>query len=194
LEQTIDLDSVQIYPVESSFNDTLQFIANQTYLLINTGYEPFGLKEINQFYITKLQQKGLANHNGKIHWKEVISAFNHFYGEKLLKELQSYIPFDKESTWLHKLLRKPRVTCHPLRHILIIGFLDETIESMASKIIGRNMNYDPFGKGVWPCLNKAADHYKAPVISFCNISRCSKTGFPVGTFNCSCGYVYSRKG
>ena len=52
----------------------------------------------------------------------------------------------------------------------------------------------PFGKGPWPCLNKAADHYKQPVIQHVNITRDYKSSAPIGTFECSCKFVYARKG
>ncbi len=172
----------------------LQFIAKQTNILLNTEYPSFGLKEINRFYVSRLQHMDLANHTGRIRWADLIPAFNRFYGVQFLMNLQCYIEFDQDATWLHKLLRKPRVTCHPLRHILVIGFLNQTIESMASIITSRKTNYEPFGQGPWPCLNKAANHYRMSVVSLCEITRCSKTGLPVGTFSCQCGYVYSRKG
>src|SRR5699024_12089085 len=44
------------------------------------------------------------------------------------------------------------------------------------------------------CLNKAADHYKQLVISNVKITRDFKTTAPIGTFECSCGYIYARKG
>lgn len=52
----------------------------------------------------------------------------------------------------------------------------------------------PFGKGPWPCLNKAADHYRQFVISKVIITRDFKSTSPIGTFECSCGFIYSRKG
>jgi hypothetical protein len=35
---------------------------------------------------------------------------------------------------------------------------------------------------------------KNPEIASCEITRCSDTGKPVGTFTCSCGFIYSRRG
>ena len=35
-----------------------------------------------------------------------------------------------------------------------------------------------FCKGPWPCLNKAADHYKQPVIQHVNITRDYKSSAP----------------
>jgi hypothetical protein len=43
-------------------------------------------------------------------------------------------------------------------------------------------------------LNKAADHYGQDVIEDVIISKESKAPVPLGTFKCSCGYIYARKG
>lgn len=194
LESALDNEDLQynLVPPET-FND-LKFIAEQTNLLLSNNWSPFGLDKINQFYVSKLQHRGLSSHTGRIRWADLIPAFSQFFGGKFLMRLQSHIDPSQEATWLHKLLRKPRVTCHPLRHLLVLRFLGETIESMVNQISDTKISYEPFGKGPWPCLNKAANHYKDPVISTCEITRCSKTRQPVVTFSCTCGFVYSRKG
>ncbi|CAM3937884.1 TnsD family Tn7-like transposition protein [Cohnella lubricantis] len=194
LEVTLRNEDLQYNPASPQSFSILKFIAEQTNLLLSSGWNPLGLLKLNQFYVSKLQNMGFANHTGRIRWSDLIPAFNRFFGKQLLIELQSHNEPSLEATWLHKLLRKPRVTCHPLRHLLVLGFLGETIESMTNQISEYKISYEPFGKGPWPCLNKAADHYKAPMISSCEITRCSKTGLPVGTFSCTCGFVYSRKG
>lgn len=174
--------------------EILKYIVEQTYLLLNNHFSPYGLDKINRFYVMKLKRMGLANHSGRIRWTDLIPVFNRYFGKELLMKLQSYIEPSQEATWLHKLLRKPRVACHPLRHLLLLKFLGETFESMANEISGCKLSYEPFGKGPWPCLNKVANHYKESIILSCEITRCSKTGQPIGTFACSCGFVYARKG
>jgi hypothetical protein len=170
----------------------LKFIAEQTHYLLNNEISSLGLNNLNKFYINMLQRKGLATVSGRIKWIDFIPKFNQFYGENLLRDLFCYIELDQEDTWLHKLLRKPRVSCHPLRHILLLGFLEENVSTLVNNI-GKE-KFEPFGSGPWFCLNKAADHYNKPVITSCEITRDYKTGLPVGTFSCSCGFIYSRKG
>lgn len=170
----------------------LTFISEQTYYLLNTTLSPLGLENLQRFYIAKLQRENLATVTGRIKWKDLIPKYNNYYGEGLLKELNCYIEKDSEDTWLHKVFRKPEVSCHPLRHILVLGFLGETISSMVNQI--SSYSYEPFGAGPWICLNKAADHYHQPIVISCVITRDYKTEQPVGTFSCSCGFVYSRKG
>jgi hypothetical protein len=170
----------------------LKFISNQTYYLLNNSISPFGLENLKKFYITRLKQEGLSSVSGRVKWDDLIQRFTQFYDSTLLKELNCKISLEEKDTWLHKVLRKPKVSCHPLRHILLLGFLGETISSLDKHI--NCISYEPFGSGPWPCLNKAANHFQKPIINSCVITRDSKTGNPVGTFSCECGFVYSRKG
>ncbi|WP_084380379.1 TnsD family Tn7-like transposition protein [Sutcliffiella cohnii] len=168
-----------------------KFIGEQTFYLLNNIIKPLGLEELQKFYITKLKQKGLATVSGRVKWIELIPLFNHYYSAGFLKELNCCVTEEDKDTWLHKVLRKPKISCHPLRHILLLGFLGETILSLEQKI---NTNFEPFGNGPWPCLNKASNHYKKHVIKSCVITSDSKLKVPVGTFSCDCGFIYSRRG
>ncbi|EKN70401.1 TnsD family transposase [Schinkia azotoformans] len=170
----------------------LKYIAEQTYFLLNNNISPLGLNNIKKFYVSRLQQMGLATSSGRVRWIELISRLTQYYGDNLLKELYCFVNIDDQDTWLHKLLRKPKVSCHPLRHILLLGFLNETVSSLVNNI--NNITYEPFGSGPWLCLNKVAEHFQTPVIDSCVITRDYKSGQPVGTFSCSCGFVFSRKG
>lgn len=51
-----------------------------------------------------------------------------------------------------------------------------------------------FGKGPWPCLNPAADHYKRPVIVEMQSGKRLRNNKPVGIFSCECGFAYARTG
>ncbi|WP_051428343.1 TnsD family Tn7-like transposition protein [Bacillus sp. J33] len=188
--------SVHLDKVSSSQDDSVQFkhrffISEQTFYLLNNLIKPFGLENLRRFYIARLKQQGFATISGRIKWVDLIPKFNQFYGVSLLKELKCYISETDEDTWLHKVLRKPKVSCHPLRHILLLGFLGETILSLQQQI---NSDFEPFGSGPWPCLNRAAEHFKKPVVISCKITNDFKMKVPVGTFTCTCGFVYSRRG
>jgi hypothetical protein len=167
----------------------LKEIADYSQLLIENELHPIGLESIRSLYMSRLLSMGLVTANGRVRFAELFPRFVSFFGHELLDLLGEKLNIDDEDTWLHKVFRKPKVTCHPMRHILIMLFLDMDISS-----IENHQGYKPFGKGPWPCLNRAADHYRQTVINECNISRCSKTSRPVGTFKCDCGFVYSRRG
>jgi hypothetical protein len=52
-----------------------------------------------------------------------------------------------------------------------------------------------FGAGPWPCLNPACPDYRRPVITRCTLTwPATAHGRPLGTFACSCGFIYKRLG
>lgn len=78
---------------------------------------------------------------------------------------------------------------HPFRHLLFLYFLKLDIEELVvlTKDIGA------FGKGPFPCLNKAASHYQQLIIQKVEVTRDYKSKNLIGTFTCSCGFIYARK-
>lgn len=140
-------------------------------------------------YIERLKVIGLANINGIVKQKELRQQFVAFYGESILEIVQSSIT-DNESNWLSMMVRKPRKTIHPIRHLLFIQFLGIELEELWDE----RENYSPFGSAPFPCLNAGADHYLEPVVTEMNVTYDSKTKCPVATFSCSCGFVYARSG
>ncbi|WP_127464438.1 TnsD family Tn7-like transposition protein [Paenibacillus pasadenensis] len=116
--------------VESRHAEKELFISQQSYQLLNTNFGSLGINQIRDYYVFKLQEKGLATESGRIRWLEFLPLFNQYYGQEFLSNLSSYVHPSDEDTWLHKLLRSPRVTCHPLRHILFLGFVNESVSSL----------------------------------------------------------------
>lgn len=171
--------------------EPLMFISKQSHYLLNNELLPIGLDQLYQFYKNELLKKGFVSALGEVRCAELRTEFIAHYGPPFLQSLNCYINPEDGHSWLHKLVRKPRVTCHPLRHILLLGFLGKEIAAIYENHISTSQ---PFGPGPWMCLNKAALHYKQQVISDCAITRCSDTGKPVGIFSCLCGFVYSRRG
>jgi hypothetical protein len=195
-----DLNTIEVegpYSWESNLpiqlSDQVQFISKQTFEIVNQVLPTFGLEWLRNFYVYKLQKKGFATPSFRIKFKELLPSFINFYGSEFLDQLDSSLDKNAEDTWLHKVLRKPRVSCHPLRHLLLIRFLDENIISLR-KQAGLKLEYHPFGTSPFPCLNKAASHYLENVINECEITRCDDSGKPIGTFKCDCGFIYSRRG
>ncbi|KAA8995701.1 hypothetical protein F4V43_19245 [Paenibacillus spiritus] len=188
------VDNGELISTEFLGGEFSRNIATQSLSLLEKQFPSEGLHSINRYYVSRLRSEGyVCNASSRIRWDRLIQGFNSFYGEKLLATINGVI--SESDSWLHKLLRKPRVSCHPLRHILLLGFLGESVEGMMNSLSrGTMTTFEPFGHGPWPCLNKAASHYKQPMIGSVKITRGSKTGKPVGTFKCNCGFVYSRTG
>ncbi|WP_057767788.1 TnsD family Tn7-like transposition protein [Cytobacillus praedii] len=178
--------------IQKNFYKYFEFIAVQSYRLLNESQLLIGIEDIRNFYLEKLKTKGYLTPSKRLRMKEIISSFLSSFEPGFLETLDSNFSADEDDTWFHKVLRKPRVACHPLRHLLLLLFLKEDMPNVFFK---DDMEYHPFGKGPWPCLNKAVDHFKDPIISDCIVTTDSKTKQPVGTFVCNqCYFSYSRRG
>ncbi|MBP1863665.1 mRNA-degrading endonuclease HigB of HigAB toxin-antitoxin module [Clostridium tetanomorphum] len=176
--------------ITDDMHQKLNLIAQDIEALLNTEHEN---KEIEWFidqYANILMEKGLANINRKIKQKELLTSFVNYYGDKLLILLQSYIDIHSDQNWLSDLVRRKNKTSHPIRHLLFIRFLGITIDDLFNKKI----EYKPFGDGPWPCLNVASTHYLKDAIVDVNIKHNADSKKPLGTFRCSCGFIYSRTG
>ncbi|WP_324661012.1 TnsD family Tn7-like transposition protein, partial [Bacillus pacificus] len=150
-----------------------------------------GLIRIRNKYINRLQHLHLATPTGQMRHVEFVSKFEQFYGESLLKQFGIYKFKNDKNYWLTKILRGNPRTVHPIYHILLIKFLGLTTHDF---FFNDEMEYEPFGQGPWLCLNPIAEHYQQAVIYEMDVHIQPRTKLPVGTFRCSCGYIYTRKG
>lgn len=170
--------------VDPGWTEILQNISEESFRMLKSSstqqvpnYRPWVL------------QSGYLTVGGKIRFDRLISDFRNHYGDKFLQFLSCEIDSGQSDTWLHKAIRGDEGITQPLRHLLLLRFFGCDSDS---RILLEQKG--PFGLGPWPCLNKAADHYREEVIKECVVTRCSSTKLPVGTFSCSCGFVYSRRG
>lgn len=149
---------------------------------------------LRERYYNSLLSRGLAYYNGNVRAAELVKQFREFYPLQALKSLDCEI----ENTYLNWLLRLLHssltgVTQLPIRHILLILFLGLTTEEFFTSFL----EFKPFGKEPWPCLNRAAGHFGEAVVSRCRITDNvvkGKLGRPMGIFSCECGFVYNRVG
>jgi hypothetical protein len=178
--------------IDTSFLcDTLLFIANSAAWLLRQRELSPGLEFLRVAYRRRLIKQDLATYSGRIWMAELQEAFASYYPDNVLAYLHCNLNRKSPDNWLARLVRKPDGSQHPLQHLLLMHFLDVPIESFFSNPI----DFHPFGTGPWPCLNIACDHYRQRQIKHCEIVHSQYVGGrPVGTFSCSCGFVYSRTG
>lgn len=176
------------------FSDTvlqkLLLLAQDAYLLLTHNLPSRDLNWFRKQYTVLLIDRGLATATGRVHQRELLEQFLFFYGRETLEALDSLVNHDDEHNWLSSIVRKHRKAFHPIRHLLMIRFLGVSVDDFFS----RDRTHQPFGPGPWPCLNAAAGHYLQPAITHLEISLCCDTKKPVGTFTCSCGFIYCRTG
>jgi hypothetical protein len=93
-------------------------------------------------------------------------------------------------SWLERLFRKPLAPQSTLRHLLLIDFLELSVETVLC-----SEHSLPFGPAPWPCLNRACGHFGEAIVPKCEIS-CTRNGESLsGRFSCpACGMSYIRLG
>lgn len=188
-KQLIDLKDIRL--VNNKHQDKLLKISKDAYQLIETDFDNVSKEKILEKYKNLLYQRGLATSSKGVKQIELYEEFINFYGNDFLEMLESGIDNDDEYNWLRVATRNVKRTVHPIRHLLLINFLEGDVNKFFKDI---NIEFEPFGKGPWPCLNKVSDHYKNNIVKTLKVTEDSKTRVPVGTFTCECGFVYSRKG
>lgn len=149
-----------------------------------------GLEALRARYLGLLAQRGYATLTGAVHARKLVADFKGYFGDPMLAEVGCALEESVGDSWLLRLVRKPDNAHHPLRHILLMRFLETTVEQFFAA--PRPRLY--FGSPPWPCLNPAAAHYRQGIIGSCSTSWSADSRRPVGTFACECGFVYSRVG
>lgn len=159
-------------------------------LKIETNVEYFFINKVNTFTYLGLYEKyfefikvaGIAIPLArfKIELGELIlSKFN----EKTLDILNSN---PLKNDWLSYLSVERIKHIHPIRHVLLMMALAQSVEGFINTI----PQYQPFGSGPWICMNPLAEHYLEKVISNVNITFYRDKGDFQGEFKCCCGFTY----
>ncbi|NMM62210.1 transposase [Clostridium sp. P21] len=188
-EKLLDLRSINL--ANKNYEDKLFKISKDAYNLLQMDLHFISKEKVLEKYQNLLYEKGLTTPSKRIKQNELYEEFIAFYGEQFLELMESSIDNYNEYNWLRVVTRDLSRTVHPIRHLLLINFLVNDINEFFK---GINKEFNPFGAGPWPCLNKVADHYKMDVVTDLKITSDYKTRLPVGTFKCDCGFMYSRKG
>lgn len=165
-------------------------LAKMAYQLLQVPIHQFSRGSINLKYRALLRERNLITTSNRIRQKELYKAFQSKFPKGFLVKYESAIDVDNEYNWPKVITRNLKRHAHPFRHLLMLYFLEQDVDSF----LQGEADIGPFGSGPWPCLNKAANHYKAFVIPEVNVTRDFKSKAPIGMFECSCGFIYARKG
>jgi hypothetical protein len=185
------LELRDIREIDNIHYEKLYKISQDAYYLLQTDLCQVSKEKLLEKYKNLLYERDLATPSKRIRQRELYEEFIGFYGKAFLKFMNSDIDYKDEYNWLRVITRDLERAVHPIRHLLLINFLNPEIANYFEDI---NLQFKPFGQGPWPCLNRAAEHYKKLVVRDLKITEDYKTRVPVGTFTCECGFVYSRKG
>ncbi len=167
--------------------DKLAYLAHDVSLLLTTSLSSQSGEWFRQRYQSLLIDNGLATASGRIYQKDFAHEFVAFYGNEFLELAHSKIEPGSQCNWLSDIVRKHRKSFHPIRHLLIIRFLNQDLLTF----FGSDLRDKPFGDGAWTCFNGASKHYLERVITSKTVSYSHEVKKLIGTFSCSCGFIYS---
>lgn len=165
-------------------------LAKKAYQLLQIPIDRFSRESINLRYRLLLREQNLITTSNRVRQNELYKAFQSKFPKGFLVKHESEIDVDDEYNWLRVITRNLKRHSHPFRHLLMLYFFEQDVDSFVQV----EADTGPFGCGPWPCLNKVANHYKECVIREVNVTRDFKSKAPIGTFKCSCGFIYARKG
>jgi hypothetical protein len=165
-------------------------LAKMAYQLLQNPIYQISRESVSLKYRALLRVSNLITTSNRIRQYDLCKAFQSKFPKGFLEKYESAINENDEYNWLKVITRKIKRHVHPFRHLLLLYFLEQDVESFMQI----EDDTGPFGRGPWPCLNNAASHYKQNVISDVIITRDFKMTNPIGTFSCSCGFKYARKG
>lgn len=189
-QPAIEASPPQSLDPSNTTHQILLQIARDTAWILSQHHLSLSLEELQSRYITLLHKHGLATHNGLIHRAALAQRLQTHYTPEFLTQLYSPLDTSQRYYWFIPLVRHPHHGQPPLRHLLLMRFLDSTAE----QFFHHPEEHTPFGRGPWPCLNPACEQYQQPVIQECQIRTWDRKGRPIGTFACGCGFVYNRTG
>ncbi|MEC1305426.1 TnsD family Tn7-like transposition protein [Lysinibacillus capsici] len=182
------LNLTAIYDIDP-YKDIAVAIAKQAYQLLQLPLHELSREGIKSKYRSLLRERNLITASNRVRQKELYQAVQSHFPTVFLKQYESELNETVEYNWLKVLIRNSKRHAHPLRHLFLLHFLRQDIDSL--KIFAT----DPgaFGTSPFPCLNKAASHYRQLIIQDVDVTRDFKTKNMIGTFTCSCGFIYARK-
>jgi hypothetical protein len=189
-EEVIRLKAAKRMHSSDRATELLSSIAKDAEWLLSNNLLSAGLQALRQRYLNLLAERGLATYSGKVKVRELVKNFRNHWADNVLEILRCPTDIENESGWLTRLIRSPRTVQHPLYHLLLIHFLGHRAESFFALPVEPS----PFGRGLWPCLNRATNHFGHLIIKECQVTYTKDHGKPVGNFSCDCGFAYQRTG
>ncbi|WP_390905469.1 TnsD family Tn7-like transposition protein [Occallatibacter riparius] len=167
----------------------LQLAKSAAWLLAHPQASRSGV-ELRTRLVSELALRGFATWNGTVRVSRLVSSITSRYPAKWLEAIGCGFPSPPHENWLERLFRRPESTQATIRYLLLVNFLETSVESIL-----RTEMPAPFGKPPWPCLNKASNHFGQLTIPMCEIATTRNGTALVGRFAClDCGMIYVRLG
>lgn len=175
---------------DDQYNNDLASVASDMAWLLDNPRINSELGGLRKCYLVQLYRLGLASYGGNVYTQKLVEAFKDRYAERILVNLGSSFEKQTRRNWLARLVQANQ-TQHPLRHLLLIHFLESTVEKIWS--VPTELP-KPFGEGPWLCFNPVCPFFRQPIIDRIQLGISHNVHrLPLGTFSCPhCGYTYRR--
>ncbi len=150
----------------------------------------FSAEILKQRYLVIMAEQGYATYGGTLNTKTLTGAFLQRYSIEQLTKYGWQIELGSRNQ-LTQLIQSNK-TKSPIHHLMMFHFVGYNVD----RFFGRSIEFQPFGTGEWPCLNRVCEHYEDEVIKKVAVGFTRSKRFrPLGTFICpECGFCYSRAG
>ena len=187
LEGVVRSENASRIPNPIIHPDLAVFIARQSWVLLTQSRAAVGLDVLRQRYLERLQERDLAQESGRIRARDFVQQFERSYGQDWLRAMGCGLTEDGEQAWVLRMVRRPKGSQHPLKHLLLAYFLGMAMETL----LGPQPSSESLKSDhLWPCLNQAANHYGQSLISEAQSEIRKTTHGTIGIFTCSCGFSY----
>lgn len=164
-------------------------IAQHTQWLINHCPSPPGVNALRHAYLSRLGQRGFVAGSGRIEQQSLRNAFRKRFSSSWLDGLQCSLAAADQEDWLSRLLRREESATSPLRHLIMLIFLDWSPAELFSAAIVTIQPSIP--QKCWPCLNLICPEAGKPSINDVKWKFSPEHSEKVFTVRCpACGYTY----
>lgn len=113
----------QVLPSGEGFDDQ-KYLSHAVAWLLTNEVPVLGLAKLRRRYISCLQAQELATAGGCVRQQALLERFRQRFGLDYLARIGCGVDPSRQDCWVSKLLRAPRSSAHPLKHLLLMGFLD----------------------------------------------------------------------
>jgi len=181
-----------IDPHDVSHQILLGLAKDTAWLLQQRALNP-GLEVLQCRYLELLRARGfVTTQGGSIRMRDLRREMNSFFTPKLLSLLHSTIPDTEPVGWLGRLLHSPRTVSAPLRHLLLMRFLETSPRTFFTEVevpAGRSAHGSK--PDSWLCLNPVCAQFRKPVITSYSVERIRKRKAEAALLACpACGFTY----
>lgn len=180
--------NLKLYKLKHEVNEDILLKLSESMKYIIDNHNSFNfLEDTKNKILQKMKEKGYLTSEGITRYKLLLKDMNNYFGEELLEFLYSKLNVNERSNWVKELLLKRSKYIHPIRGVLLILFLFDSIDKYINFIYHEEKH---FGDGPWYCLNQFCSKYKTKVVKSYKLeNRKLKNGFSA-IFKCQCGFEY----